>query len=210
MQPLDLGNYGGGLKINTADCGAALPNVRCVTSANAVGQPEPGSLAFVELRRRRRVLLRPRLDAEHLGLQAEDRQLRDRRSPTGRFPDQDGVIRRTVNVSLPIQGDGGSVKGLEVGAKLAFSDIMPDAGLLSNFGVDTNYTYSPSHESRLDLDGEKLPVPTTPSTSSTWSAGIRTTSCRPASPTTTAPTAWHDGRRRQHPDLQDSRRAMWT
>ena len=39
MQPLDLGNYGGGLSIFTADCGAALPNVRCVTGASASGNP---------------------------------------------------------------------------------------------------------------------------------------------------------------------------
>lgn len=157
MQPLDLGSYGGGLKINTADCGAALPNVRCVTSANADGNPNLNPWrasnfdGAVEYYFGRASMLnvsafKLKIDSFVTGGQT-----------TGRFPDQDGVIRRTVNVSLPIQGDGGSVKGLEVGAKLAFSDIIPDMGLLSNFGVDSNYTYSPSHESRLDLEKNEIP-----------------------------------------------------
>ena len=56
-----------------------------------------------------------------------------------------GVIRTTVTRGpgergyASIQGDGGEVKGLEVGAKLAVSDFMPDLGFFSNFGVDTNY-----------------------------------------------------------------------
>jgi TonB-dependent receptor len=156
MQPLDLGNYGGGLKINTADCGAALPNVRCVTSAEASGNPmlDPwrsqnfdGAVEFYFGR------------ASMLNISAFKLKIDSfvtNGTTTGRFPDQDGVIRRTVNVTLPIQGDGGEVKGLELGAKLAVSDIIADAGIFSNFGVDTNYTYSPSKESRTGLDGKKL------------------------------------------------------
>ncbi|AZS22408.1 MULTISPECIES: TonB-dependent receptor [unclassified Caulobacter] len=157
MQPLDLGNYGGGLSIFTADCGAALPNVRCVTGASASGNPNldpwrasnfDGAIEYYFGR------------ASMLNISAFKLKIDSfvtGGTTTGRFPDQDGVIRRTVNVSLPVQGDGGSVKGLEVGAKVAFSDVLPDMGVISNFGVDTNYTYSPSHESRLDLAGDEIP-----------------------------------------------------
>lgn len=157
MQPLDLGNYGGGLSIFTADCGAALPNVRCVTGAAASGNPNldpwrasnfDGAIEYYFGR------------ASMLNISAFQLKIDSfvtGGTTTGRFPDQDGVIRRTVNVSLPVQGDGGSVKGLEVGAKVAFSDILPDMGVISNFGVDSNYTYSPSHESRLDLEGNEIP-----------------------------------------------------
>jgi TonB-dependent receptor len=157
MQPLDLGNYGGGLSIFTADCGAALPNVRCVTGASASGNPNldpwrasnfDGAIEYYFGR------------ASMLNVSAFQLKIDSfvtGGTTTGRFPDQDGVIRRTVNVSLPVQGDGGSVKGLEVGAKIAFSDILPDMGVISNFGVDSNYTYSPSHESRLDLAGDEIP-----------------------------------------------------
>ncbi|ATC23928.1 TonB-dependent receptor [Caulobacter vibrioides] len=157
MQPLDLGNYGGGLSIFTADCGAALPNVRCVTGAAASGNPNldpwrasnfDGAIEYYFGR------------ASMLNISAFQLKIDSfvtGGTTTGRFPDQDGVIRRTVNVSLPVQGDGGSVKGLEVGAKVAFSDVLPDMGVISNFGVDSNYTYSPSHESRLDLEGNEIP-----------------------------------------------------
>lgn len=157
MQPLDLTNYGGGLKINTADCGAALPNVRCVTGADASGNPSldpwrssnfDGAIEYYFGRASMVNLSAFKLKIDSFVTQGVT---------TGRFPDQDGVIRRTVNVNLPIQGDGGSVKGLEVGAKIAFSDVLPDMGLLSNLGVDSNYTYSPSHESRVGVDGDELP-----------------------------------------------------
>jgi len=57
----------------------------------------------------------------------------------------------------PVVGKGGEVKGLEVGAKLAFSDLTDN--FLSNFGVEANYTYSPSERPGLasDVTGEKYP-----------------------------------------------------
>ncbi|MBT0670776.1 TonB-dependent receptor [Novosphingobium profundi] len=74
------------------------------------------------------------------------------------LPDNDGVVRgRTVTISTPVQGSGGTLKGLEAGAKLAFSDMawMPD--FLGNFGVDTNFTWSPSDSGETDLAGNKIP-----------------------------------------------------
>ncbi len=57
----------------------------------------------------------------------------------------------------PVVGKGGEVKGLELGGKLALSDITD--GFLSNFGVEANYTYSPSERPGLasDVTGEKYP-----------------------------------------------------
>ncbi|WP_184721811.1 TonB-dependent receptor [Caulobacter sp.] len=156
MQPLDLQRYGGGLKINTSDCGCAQ-NIRYVTSAESSGNPMLNPWrsnnfdGAVEYYFGRASMINVSAFLLKINSFVTDGVT------TGRFPDQDGVIRRTVNVTLPIQGDGGEVKGLEVGAKLAVSDFMPDAGFLSNFGVDTNYTYSPSKESRLGFDGKELP-----------------------------------------------------
>src|SRR3546814_18748307 len=61
-------------------------------------------------------------------------------------------------VSRPIQGKGGTLQGLEAGAKLAFSDVVPNAGFLRNFGIDANYTFSDSSQERRGLDGKKLPL----------------------------------------------------
>src|SRR6185295_5844731 len=57
------------------------------------------------------------------------------------LPDQDGVIRRSVPVNTNVQGDGGNLKGVELGVKHAFTNLP---GFWSGFGVDANYTYSPS------------------------------------------------------------------
>ena len=73
------------------------------------------------------------------------------------FPDPDGIIRRTINVSTPVQGDGGTIEGAEIAAKLAFSDFTD--GFIGGFGVDANYTYSPSEQATRDISGDKLPFP---------------------------------------------------
>ncbi|WP_304275813.1 TonB-dependent receptor [Caulobacter segnis] len=74
------------------------------------------------------------------------------------LPDNDGVVRnRTVSISTQVQGDGGTLKGVEAGAKLAFSDLPFMPSMLSNFGVDTNFTYSPSKSGKTDLAGASIP-----------------------------------------------------
>jgi TonB-dependent receptor len=57
----------------------------------------------------------------------------------------------------PIEGKGGKVSGLELGTKLAFSDIT--SNFLANFGVDANFTYSPSEKAgnSSDIEGKKYP-----------------------------------------------------
>jgi len=70
------------------------------------------------------------------------------------LPDEDGVVRnRCVAVSGPIQGSGKSLRGLEVATKQAF-DYLP--GWLGNFGVDLNFTYSPSNVG-TDVAGNAIP-----------------------------------------------------
>lgn len=74
------------------------------------------------------------------------------------LPDNDGVVRnRTVSISTQVQGDGGTLKGLEAGAKLAFNDLSFMPAMLSNFGVDTNFTYAPSKSGKKDLAGASIP-----------------------------------------------------
>ncbi|WP_246068617.1 TonB-dependent receptor [Microbulbifer harenosus] len=70
------------------------------------------------------------------------------------LPDQDGVVRRTTDVQTNVQGDGGELSGVEVAVKQAF-DFLP--GVWGNFGVDANFTYSPSDSGKKDIDGNDLP-----------------------------------------------------
>ena len=154
MQPLDLGNYGGGLSIFTADCGTK-PG-RCVTGASSSGNPnlDPWRSSNLDGAVEYYFGSASMLNVSAFKLKIDSFVTNG--TTTGVFKDEDGTPR-TVNVTQPIQGDSGSVKGVEVGAKIALSDVLPDAGFFSNFGVDTNYTYSPSSESRKGLDGKKLP-----------------------------------------------------
>jgi iron complex outermembrane recepter protein len=74
------------------------------------------------------------------------------------LPDADGVVRRSVNVQTITQGDGGTLEGVELSAKVAFSDFV-DGGWLSYFGTDVNYTYSPSETGEKDIEGNDLGFP---------------------------------------------------
>lgn len=74
-------------------------------------------------------------------------------------PDSDGVHRGPWPFSANVQGEGGSVAGLEIGTKIAFSDLLGEDNFLANFGIDTNYTYSDSKQEFKDVHGDDLPFP---------------------------------------------------
>lgn len=69
--------------------------------------------------------------------------------------DTDGVIR-TIPFTTTIQGEGGEIDGIELGAKLALSDFT-DASFVSNLGFDLNYTYADSAQPTKDIDGNANP-----------------------------------------------------
>lgn len=70
-------------------------------------------------------------------------------------PDADGVNRGPWPFTSPVQGSGGKVEGLELAAKVAFSDFTD--GFISNFGLDVNYTLSESSQDATGINGKELP-----------------------------------------------------
>lgn len=77
---------------------------------------------------------------------------------TGVYPDLDGVNRnRVVTITTPIQGKGGTLKGMEIGWKQSLQDLSFVPVWLENFGFEANLTYSPSNSGRVDLAGNKVP-----------------------------------------------------
>ena len=71
-------------------------------------------------------------------------------------PDADGIKRGPWPFNTQVQGKGGNVTGLEIGARVAFSDIT-DIALLANVGFDANYTFSDSSQEGKDVKGKDLP-----------------------------------------------------
>lgn len=67
--------------------------------------------------------------------------------------DSDGVVRRGGTILEIANGVGASFEGFEVGLQTAFT-YLP--GLLSNFGMNLNYTYSPSENGFNAETGEEL------------------------------------------------------
>lgn len=71
------------------------------------------------------------------------------------LPDEDGVVRgHCVAISSPIQGTGNSIQGAEFDYRQGFT-FLP--GLLSNTGMEFNFTYAPSNTGERDLAGRKIP-----------------------------------------------------
>ncbi len=71
-------------------------------------------------------------------------------------PDADGVSRGPWPFDALVQGTGGEVTGIELAAKMAFGDMM-DVPVLSNMGMDLNYTLSDSSQDATGINGEELP-----------------------------------------------------
>ncbi len=71
------------------------------------------------------------------------------------LPDEDGVYRHhCVAITQPVQGTGNSIKGVEFDYRQGFT-FLP--GLLSNTGMEFNFTYAPSDTGQVDLAGNKIP-----------------------------------------------------
>ena len=70
------------------------------------------------------------------------------------LPDEDGVVRRCINVTQPVQGSGNSIQGVEFDYRQGFT-FLP--GLLANTGMELNFTYAPSNTHEVDLAGNKIP-----------------------------------------------------
>ena len=71
------------------------------------------------------------------------------------LPDADGVIRRELPVTTDINGEGGSIEGLEFAYQQAF-DSLP--GIWGGLGASFNFTYAPSDSSNVDVYGDELPI----------------------------------------------------
>ena len=71
------------------------------------------------------------------------------------LPDEDGVVRdHCIAITEPLQGSGNSIQGAEFDYRQGFT-FLP--GLLSNTGMEFNFTYAPSNTGETDLAGNRIP-----------------------------------------------------
>jgi TonB-dependent receptor len=71
------------------------------------------------------------------------------------LPDEDGVVRNhCIAITEPLQGSGNSIQGAEFDYRQGFT-FLP--GILSNTGMEFNFTYAPSNTGETDLAGNKIP-----------------------------------------------------
>ncbi|WP_445193665.1 TonB-dependent receptor [Sphingomonas sp. Tas61C01] len=158
MTLLDLNQWGGGFDVNYAIDTSVNPPIFRVTGGNSNGNPQLDPWradnfdASLEWYVGRSSLLSAAVF--YIDVASFIQQGSIQRTD---LPDNDGVVRnRTVTISTPIQGAGGTLKGVELGAKLVAADFGMN-GLLGKFGVDANFTYSPSDSGFKDLAGDTIP-----------------------------------------------------
>lgn len=152
----DLGTYGGGTVINTVSCeDPTIVGGRCVSGASEGGNPflDPWRTKNLDVSAEHYIGEASMLNFAAFKVDIESFTAAGMRR--GSFPDSDGVIRREVDVTTTVLGEGGEIKGWEAGAKIAFSDFTD--GALENFGLDVNYTKAPSDSNDTGANGEALP-----------------------------------------------------
>ncbi|WP_288757217.1 TonB-dependent receptor [uncultured Brevundimonas sp.] len=168
MIPLDLGNYGGGVSISTVDSQgptdedptAPPVGVRRVTGASIGGTVElnPWRSDNYDLALEYYFGPATMFNVGIFRLNIDSFVTRETVPLSGEYPDGDGVVRRLVDVNRPVQGEGGELQGVEVGAKVGLSDFI-DTPIWRDFGFDGSYTYSDSSQNAQNLSGEDLPFP---------------------------------------------------
>lgn len=169
MIPLDLGNYGGGVTISTADTPAPKPGdpvdptlppvgVRRVTGASLGGTVElnPWRSSNFDLALEYYYGPTTMFNVALFRLNIDSFVKRGVVRNSGSYADGDGIVRRLVDVNRPIQGEGGELQGIELAGKIGLSDFI-DTPIWSDFGFDGSYTYSDSTQNGQDAAGRDLP-----------------------------------------------------
>jgi TonB-dependent receptor len=157
MTLLDFLQWGGGLNVNYAINTTIQPNRFEASSANSRGNPnlDPWRATNVEASFEyytgRSSLIA--VGAFHI---AVDKFITNATVIRNDIPDNDGVIRRAVPTTTVVQGEGGTLKGLEASARQSLRDYGVN-GFFGGFGIDANYTLSLGETGRVDLAGNKEP-----------------------------------------------------
>jgi len=156
MMPLDLGKWGGGLQLNYSLLETKTGPIYQVATGNSAGNPNLNPWRSTNYGASFEYYINPtsmvNLELFHIDVKSF---IVNGSVVNCNLPDEDGVVRHhCIAITEPLQGSGNSIQGAEFDYRQGFT-FLP--GLLSNTGVEFNFTYAPSKTGETDLAGNQIP-----------------------------------------------------
>ena len=156
MMPLDLQQWGGGLQLNYSLQETPDGPISQVAAGNSNGNPNLDPWRSTNYGLSFEYYINPTsmvgLELFRINVKSF---IKNGAVTDCTLPDADGVVRNhCISITEPIQGSGNSIQGVEFDYRQGFT-FLP--GLLSNTGMEFNFTYAPSKTGETDLAGNKIP-----------------------------------------------------
>ena len=156
MMPLDLSQWGGGLQLGYSLLETKQGPIFAVSQGTSTGNPNLNPWRSTNYGASLEYYLNA---ASMLSLELfhiDVRSFIENGSVLNcTLPDEDGVVRnRCIAITEPVQGAGNSIQGAEFDYRQGFT-FLP--GLLSNTGMEFNFTYAPTKTGATDLAGNQIP-----------------------------------------------------
>jgi len=158
MMPLDLSQWGGGLQLGYSLLETKSGPIFAVSQGTSTGNPNLDPWRSTNYGLSFEYYIGPAsmvgLELFHIDVQSF---IENGSVINCTLPDEDGVVRnRCISITEPLQGAGSSLQGAEFDYRQGFT-FLP--GLLSNTGMEFNFTYAPSKTGQYDLAGNEVPFP---------------------------------------------------
>jgi TonB-dependent receptor len=158
MMPLDLSQWGGGLQLNYSllERQPPLGPIYQVATGSSTGNPNLNPWRSTNYGLSFEYYINPTsmvgLELFRINVQSF---IKSGAVTNCTLPDADGVVRNhCIAITEPLQGSGNSIQGVEFDYRQGFT-FLP--GLLSNTGMEFNFTYAPSKTGETDLAGNEIP-----------------------------------------------------
>ena len=156
MMPLNLSQWGGGLQLGYSLQETRTGPIYQVATGTSTGNPNLNPWRSTNYGASFEYYINPTsmvsLELFHIDVQSF---IKNGSVQNCNLPDEDGVVRdHCIAITEPLQGSGNSIQGVEFDYRQGFT-FLP--GLLSNTGMEFNFTYAPSNTGETDLAGNKIP-----------------------------------------------------
>ena len=156
MMPLNLSQWGGGLQLNYSLQETKTGPIYQVATGNSAGNPNLNPWRSTNYGASFEYYLNPtsmiNLELFRINVQSF---IKNGAITNCNLPDEDGVVRgHCIAITEPLQGSGNSIQGAEFDYRQGFT-FLP--WLLSNTGMEFNFTYAPSKTGERDLAGNEIP-----------------------------------------------------